>query len=262
MTAASHRSAGLVLSVLFLVSSLACRDQTAEDGSGTRLSTAAAVLFTADEDPVASISTQTPGAPAVSLGDPAEPPSPEATQLERLGFDQGSEDDPVRIVEFSDYGCSYCRRFHAETLPTLKKQYIETGKVLWKTVPFVIGNWANSVEASMAGECAVEQGKAERMTELLFERQSDWKGASDPAPPIALLAEEAGLDMAAYASCLEGDKYLWRVQAHTDLARQIGVRGTPTFFVIGYAPVQGALPLELFQQVIDTVLAEVGAGGS
>ena len=67
--------------------------------------------------------------------------------------------------------------------------------------------------------------------------------------------------MTNYQTCIDESKYVWRVQAHSSLARQVGVRGTPTFFVIGYAPVQGALPLELFKQVIDTVLAEVAAEG-
>ena len=148
-----------------------------------------------------------------------------------------------------------------ETWPTLQKDYVDTGKVLWKTIHFVIGNWASSVEASMAGECADEQGKVERMTELLFERQSDWKSVSDTERAVATIAEAAGLDMTSYQSCLDESRHLWRVQAHTSLARQVGVRGTPMFFVVGYAPVQGALPLELFKQVIDTVLAEVAAEG-
>ena len=99
------------------------------------------------------------------------------------------------------------------------------------------------------------------MTTLLFERQSDWKSVSDPAPPVSAIAQAAGLDMAEYQACLDDDRHLWRVQAHGSLARQVGVRGTPTFYLVGYAPVQGALPLELFKQVIDTVLAEVAAEG-
>lgn len=260
MTPSSYKVLGFALSALLLLGPAGCQDKSGDDGSGTRLSTAASALLTAENDPVESISRQRPGA-SVSLGDSMEPPSAEATQIAQLGYDQGSKDAPIRIVEFSDYGCAYCRRFHAETWPTLKHDYVETGQVLWKTIPFVIGNWANSVEASMAGECAVEQDKADAMTQLLFERQPTWKGVSDPAPPVAAVAQEAGLDMTTYESCMESSKFLWRLQAHQRLAQQVGIRGTPTFFVVGYAPVQGALPLDLFRMVIDTVLADAGAGG-
>jgi protein-disulfide isomerase len=50
------------------------------------------------------------------------------------------------------------------------------------------------------------------------------------------------------------------VQAQTALADQLGVRGTPTFFIVGWGTIPGALPLETFQQVIDTVLVEAAAG--
>lgn len=261
MMAAPHRYRMLATCTLLVLSGAACRSQPDENADdGTRLSTAAGDILAAIQDPESSISTQVPAGPTVSLGPPAAPPSgQEGMDISTLGFDLGNPDAPVRIVEFSDYGCGYCRKFSMETWPTLQKDYVDTGKVLWKTIHFVIGNWANSVEASMGGECADEQGKAEPMSALLFERQSDWKSVSDPAPPVAAIAEAAGLDMTTYQTCLDESRYLWRVQAHTSLARQIPVRGTPTFFVIGYAPVQGALPLELFKQVIDTALAEIEA---
>ena len=261
MMAALRRHGMLATCAVLVLSGAACQSRTDEsDDDGTRLSTAAGDILAAQQN--AAISTPVSDGAAVSLSRPAAPPSGQGgTDVATLGFDLGDPDALVRIVEFSDYGCSFCRKFHMETWPTLKKDYVDTGKVLWKTVPFVIGNWANSVEASMGGECAVEQGKAERMTALLFERQSDWKSVADPAPPVATIAEAAGLEMTTYQTCLDESKYLWRVQAHSSLARQVGVRGTPTFFVIGYAPVQGALPLELFKQAIDTVLADVEAEG-
>ncbi|GMR11816.1 MAG: hypothetical protein BMS9Abin29_0001 [Gemmatimonadota bacterium] len=261
MRPAPRRYGMLAAIALLVLSAAACQTRPDQsDDDGTRISTAAGDILAATQD--AATSSVVSAGPTVSLGPPAAPPNgQEALDIASLGFDLGAADAPVRIVEFSDYGCGFCRKFHLETWPTLKKDYVDTGKVFWKTIPFVIGSWANSVDASMGGECAVEQGKAERMTALLFERQSDWKSVADPAPPIAAIAEAAGLDMTSFQTCIDESRYLWRVQAHTELARQVGVRGTPTFVVIGYAPVQGALPLELFKQVIDTVLAKVEAEG-
>ncbi len=192
---------------------------------------------------------------------PSTSPPQEQITLEMLGVDFGNAEAPARILEFFDFGCGYCRKFHKETLPTLAEKYIDEGSVFWKAVPFVIGNWANSVPATLAAECALGQGteQYELMAEALFDRQSDWKQASEPEPVLEGIAADLGLDMEAFRTCMTSDEFLWRVQAHTSLARQIGVRGTPTFVVVGYAPFSGALPLELFEQIVDTVLVNAAA---
>ena len=94
------------------------------------------------------------------------------------------------------------------------------------------------------------------MSDGLFARQSDWKGVSTEEADAAVrdIAVNTGANMEAWDACMATDEHLWRVQAHTQLAREIGVRSTPTFFVVGYQPLQGALPIELFRQVLDTVL--------
>jgi len=98
------------------------------------------------------------------------------------------------------------------------------------------------------------------ISDIIFERQGDWKSASDPEALAEVFAEEAGLDMARYRSCVEDDEFLWRVQAQTNLAGELGIRGTPSFIIVGVGPVNGALPLETFRQVFDTILSEAAAG--
>jgi protein-disulfide isomerase len=67
--------------------------------------------------------------------------------------------------------------------------------------------------------------------------------------------------MGQFASCVSEDRRQERIAAATALTRQVGVRGTPTFFVIGYPPLQGALPTEQFQQVLSMVYADATKGG-
>jgi len=193
---------------------------------------------------------------------PPTAPLPEEITLEMLGVDYGAQDAPVRIFELFDFGCGFCRKFHTETFPALAEKYIDEGKLLWKAIPFVIGNWANSVPATLAAECALGQGREQynRMADALFDRQSDWKQASEPEPVLDDIASEAGLDMEVFRVCMADDKFLWRVQAHSSVAQQMSVRGTPTFVVVGYTPFSGALPLELFEQIIDTVLVNATRG--
>ena len=191
---------------------------------------------------------------------PTSPP-PEEVTVEVLGVDFGAPEAPVKMIEFFDYGCGYCRAFHQDTRGPLHEEYVDPGQVLWKSMPFILGTWPESVPVTLAAECARDQGRDyfEAISDLLFEHQSDWKAASDPEEIAEGYAQEVGLDMPRYRTCFENDEFLWRVHAHTGLANGLGVRGTPTFFLVGFGPIPGALPLETFQQVIDTVLGELAA---
>ena len=185
-----------------------------------------------------------------------------AVTIDSLGVDFGTSEAPLRVIEFFDYGCGYCRAFHQNTRGPLHEQYVDPGRVFWKSIPFVIGTWPASVPVSLAAECARDQGRGyfEAISALIFAHQSDWKAASAPEELAEGFAEEVGLDMVRYRTCFENDELLWRVQAHTAFAEELGVRGTPTFYLLGWGPITGALPLEAFQQVIDTVLVEAAAG--
>ena len=181
-----------------------------------------------------------------------------------LGYNEGPTDAPVRIVEFSDFGCGYCRQFHLESYPALAEEYMESGKVEWKYVPMILGIFPNAMEAARAGECAGEQGAFPRMRDMLFERQSEWKRSDEPVPVLEGFASDLDLDMDRFRRCVDEGWQDDRIRAGTQLSQQAGVRGTPTFFVVGYAPIPGAIPLDLFRSAIDTVynqaMREAGDG--
>jgi len=180
-----------------------------------------------------------------------------APTLDELGWTIGTADAPIRIIEFSDFGCGYCRKFHEETFPTLEAEYIDTGKVLWKFVPMILGIFGpNSQQAALAGECAGEQGSFEGMRSRLFGTQSTWKGSDDPAPHFRSLASQVVGDLPRWEQCMNEGWQTERVNFGTALSREVGVRGTPTFFVVGYQPIPGAIPLDLFREVLDTVYAQ------
>ena len=172
-----------------------------------------------------------------------------------LGFDRGEASAPVKVLELSDFGCIYCRQFHQETFPTLLEEFIETGMVEWKFVPFITGIFPNSLAATQAGECVLEQsGDAfELISDRIWTEQGEWKRSDDPEPLLRSWVTDLGIDMDSFDSCLTEDRRLNRIASATTLARQVGVRGTPTFVILGYPPLQGALPLELFQQILTEV---------
>lgn len=182
--------------------------------------------------------------------------------IPELGHNLGSPAAPLKLIEYSDFGCGYCRRFHEETFATLREEFIDTDRVEWKFMPFITGMFENSLTVTEAAECTLEQDAAmyEAFSNRLWERQSEWKGSSDPAPIARGWARELGADLERFDSCLAEGRRLERIANATLVAQQLGVRGTPTFWLVGYGPLQGALPLEVFQGVLGAVLEEVEAG--
>jgi protein-disulfide isomerase len=188
--------------------------------------------------------------PAVATAD--EPAVEQVITPSSVAHIRGADDAAVTVVELSDFGCPYCAVFARETYPALEREYIETGKVRWLYVPFVMGMFPNGDRAAIAAECATEQGEDAfwRMHDALYGGQAEWKKSRDVDALFAGYAAQLELDDTRFTSCYAEDRSAARVRAATAFARQAGVRATPTFFVNGIR-VEGALPLEQFRMVLD-----------
>ena len=237
----------------FVVTLGSCRAEAPAAGEDDTTATTRSLLT---EPPSDGVSTPILGVPNP---DPNAPDIP----IAELGYDRGSAEAPVKVLEMSDYGCGYCRKFHMETFPTLQDEFIETGMVEWKFAPFVTGMFGNSLPVTEAAECALEQDEEAflALNERLWRDQAEWKGSSDAAGLVRQWAGELDVDVARFDACLAEDRRLPRVAAQSGLSRQLGVRGTPTFFVLGYPPLQGALPTEMFREILTLVHAEATRDG-
>lgn len=206
---------------------------------------------------------QTPGGgPATSFdGVPDIIGRANRAYLPDLGYNRGQVEAPLKVIEFSDFGCGFCRRFHEESFPTLETEFIDTGMIEWKFLPFITGTFENSLAVSEAAECVLEQSPAayEAFGEVLWTRQADWKPSNEPEALARAWAAEAAVDMDRFDACLAEDRRIERVAGATVAAQQLGIRATPTFWIVGYGPLQGALPLEAFRGIFSTVHAEVVA---
>jgi len=191
--------------------------------------------------------------PAPVVGAQEEPPPD--IPLEELFHEMAVGDAPVTVVEFSDFGCQYCGQFHRETLPELRRDYIATGKVRWRMVPFVLGMFPNGLEAMRAAGCVAEQDDEAfwAMHDTLFAKQDVWKATRYADQLFRSYAVVAGADADAFTECFDGARASDRVTAANALANRTGVRSTPTFFVNGQL-VQGALPAREFRQLLDAAL--------
>lgn len=162
----------------------------------------------------------------------------------------GREMASVTIVEFSDFQCSFCKRFWADTLPKIKETYIQKGQVRLIYRHFAILG-KNSLQAGQAAECAGEQGKFWEYHNKLFANQG--KVLTDAN--LKGYAREVGLDASGFARCLSSNRYKDKVEGETAVAAFLGARGTPTFFINGRLLV-GAQPFDVFQGVIEGQLKE------
>lgn len=147
----------------------------------------------------------------------------------------GSKDAPVTLVEFTDYQCPYCSRFHTTTFPEIKKQFIDSGKVRFISRDLPLGFHENAMPAARAARCAGEQDKYWEVRHVL---SSNPKNLSEPA--ISKYAEELQLDMAQFQSCLNSEKYKAEINKDITDANSVGITGTPGF-IIGRTPTDGTL---------------------
>lgn len=181
------------------------------------------------------------------------------------------DDDPIRgnpnaaitIIEFSDFQCPFCAKFHQDTLPQLEQNYISTGKVNFVYRDFPIQSiHPNAIPAALASECADDQGNFWEMHDMIFENQGIWQGVeiSQSGNIFKQYASELGLNTKEFDSCFNSGKYLEEIRNDLDDGRAYGVTGTPGFFVgnekIGFTKLIGAQPFSSFQRIIEQQLVQ------
>jgi protein-disulfide isomerase len=134
------------------------------------------------------------------------------------------------------------------------QSYIDSGKVnlVYKHSAFL---GQESVWAAQAAECAADQGKFWEYHDLLFDKQNGENVGTFTKENLVSYAKELGLDVAKFEPCVKNDETLQRVVTDTNEGRQVGVTGTPTFFING-KPLVGAQPAEAFQSQINAALGQ------
>ena len=159
----------------------------------------------------------------------------------------GPEDAPITIIEFSDYQCPYCKRWHDQVYQPLLNAYPGKIKLVYRHLPLTSIH-PDAFPAAEAAMCAGDQNAYWPFHDKLF------GGTSLGADLYVQYAQELGLDMTAFETCITEHKFQETVQADMDFALNLGATSTPTFFVNGLAIV-GAQPLGIFEQIIDKELA-------
>ena len=159
----------------------------------------------------------------------------------------GPADAPITIVEFSDYECPFCKRWHAEVYEQLLAAYPGKIKFVYRNLPLTSIH-PDAQGAAEAAMCAGEQDAYWQFHDKLL--SGEFLGNS----AYTQYAQDLNLNMTSFSACITDQKYKAAIQADSDFALNLGVRSTPTFFINGLAIV-GAQPLDVFKQVIDQELA-------
>lgn len=189
---------------------------------------------------------------------PQIPPPSDKVML-KLGTDYtlGRSDAPVTIVEYTDYQCAFCNRFHTNVYPEIKKNFIDTGKVRFIKRDLALDFHQNALKAAQASRCAGDQEKFWEMHDLLSANPNTLGPEA-----YAKYARDLGLNAGVFKACVDSEKYITEIRDSGQGASMNGIRGTPSF-VIGTVKgdtldgikVIGAQPFSVFEKVIKDSLA-------
>ena len=167
---------------------------------------------------------------------------------------RGSADAPVTMYEISDFECPYCGQFWRETLPSIERNYIATGKLRLIFVNMPLSSiHPNAEPAAELAMCAARQHKFWQMHNLLFRNQDHWVDLGEPGSYFLSLGDSLHLNQSQLQECLRTKAMRRVVEADFDGSRKSGATSTPTFYIEGELIV-GAQPYELFKQVLDSII--------
>jgi len=167
---------------------------------------------------------------------------------------KGSAKAPVTVYEMSDFQCPFCRKFAQETFPELERRYIATGKVRWVFINFPLTDiHPHAAAAAQVALCAAKQGGFWKVHDLLYQYQEKWAPLKEAGPFFMSLADSAGLPRKPLLACLQAPETKQDLQAEAQGAQRAGATSTPTFYIEG-GLMSGALPVEVFRRVLDSVV--------
>ncbi len=225
------------------VSALAACDK-ADAANGNRASAVPAVSTTL---PVAATAPATAQPAGDTLADSVL--IARADQGRLMGRDSGA----IWVVMMSDFQCPYCKTWHDASMASIKKEYVQTGRVRMAYLNLPLPMHPHARAEAEAALCAGVQKKFWEYSEALFAKQPAIAKRTTVQPTLDSIATTLSLDMPAFGSCQKREAIRALVESDIQQATKAGINSTPSF-LIGDFLVQGALELPDFRRAIDTAL--------
>ncbi len=160
----------------------------------------------------------------------------------------GSPDAPVTIIEYASLTCPHCASFHVDTLPDIKKNWIEPGKARLVYRNFPLDGLA--LRAAALASCT-EGDRYFSFVDMLFRGQKQWSRAADPVAALAQLARLAGIDKQTFDACISDREELDRIlRQQIEGKEAFGIQSTPSFIING-EKVEGAKTNQQFEKLLE-----------
>ena len=161
----------------------------------------------------------------------------------------GNPDAKITVVEFGDYQCTFCYKFHNDVMKKINERHIKSGDVnfVYKDFPL---NGAPSILASEASYCAQQQGQFWTYHNMLYD---NWGGENTgwiTQNVLTNFAKESELNLEQFNSCMENSEFRQKVLNNEQFAKEININATPSFLIFDNNEVYriiGAQPFEQFE---------------
>jgi protein-disulfide isomerase len=165
----------------------------------------------------------------------------------------GSHNAPITILEWGDYQCTFCYKFHQNTLDIINEDFIKTGKVkiIFKDFPL---NGLDSKLAAEASYCAQDQEKYWKYHDELYKNWGGEKTGWITRESLTKFAETVNLDIEKFNKCLDDHKYENKVDLLYAFGKEVGIDATPSFLIFNdekIIKIRGNQPLEVFLKTFD-----------
>jgi protein-disulfide isomerase len=165
----------------------------------------------------------------------------------------GNPDAPITVLEWGDYQCTFCYKFHQETLQIINEDFIKTGKVkvVFKDFPL---NGPDSKLAAEASYCAQDQEKYWQYHDEVYRNWGGERTGWITREALTEFAQVVNLDTEKFNKCLDDNKYESKVNSLYEFGNDIGIDATPSFLVFNdekIIKIRGNQPLEVFLKTFD-----------
>jgi protein-disulfide isomerase len=171
----------------------------------------------------------------------------------------GDSTAPVWVVIVSDFQCPYCKVWHDQTFPALKREFVDNGQVRVAYLNLPLPQHQHAQTTAEMALCAGVQGRFWEFHDAVFDTQERWSGLPAGTTYFDSLLTVAKVAPGPFGSCMQSRAMQSLVQADRQRAVEARVRSTPTFFIGNGMRLEGAAPIEAFRDSIAKARRAPGA---
>ena len=159
----------------------------------------------------------------------------------------GSENAPIKIKEFFSLTCGHCANFHTKTLPQLKKNYIDTGKVQLEFIDYPLDRLA-VIAATLARSIPTKDGYVEAVS-ILLKKQKQWAYSKKPLDELKSIAKLFGISTKKFNEISQNIPLMQEiVKKMENESKNFNINSTPTFIINDKYKISGALSFKDFEK--------------